>query len=250
MTISPNQIPPYVSHRTFTTFLESLNEGIPDRVDRSVFDASFSGTSRKQITSALKSLDLIDDELRPTARLATLVQSRGEERKTAWLDLLQESYAPVFMLDLQTATTNQLREELRKIVRTESMLIKCESFFKHAAVDAGIRLSPHIMRRKQGPRRKRAESRTHKPETDNGQDQSDSQAASRPADAQAVVHPATYSHRSRADGIWQRLPEFDPKWSDQERKNWVTVAESLINALEGRADATMTDETSSDGAPD
>lgn len=243
MTISPNQIPPYVSHRTFTTFLESLNEGIPDRVDGSVFDASFSGTSRKQITSALKSLDLIDDELRPTARLATLVQSRGEERKTAWLELLQESYAPVFMLDLQTATTNQLREELRKIVRTESMLIKCESFFKHAAVEAGLKLSPHIMRRKQGPRRKRAESRVPKPDMESAQVATDAPVALPPT---PVATP-----QSPSSGVWQLFPQFDPNWSEQERQNWLAAVAGVTNALEGRgADATMTDETSSDGAPD
>lgn len=241
MTISPNQIPPYVSHRTFTTFLESLNEGIPDRVDRSVFDASFSGTSRKQITSALKSLDLIDDELRPTARLATLVQSRGEERKTAWLELLQESYAPVFMLDLQTATTNQLREELRKIVRTESMLIKCESFFKHAAVDAGIRLSPHIMRRKQGPRRKRAESRVPKPDMESAHVATDAPVALPPMPVATPPSPAS--------GVWQLFPQFDPNWSEQERQNWLAAVAGVTNALEGRgADATMIDESSSDRA--
>ena len=241
MTISPNQIPPYVSHRTFTTFLESLNEGIPDRVDRSVFDASFSGTSRKQITSALKSLDLIDDELRPTARLATLVQSRGEERKTAWLELLQESYAPVFMLDLQTATANQLREELRKIVRTESMLIKCESFFKHAAVDAGLRLSPHIMRRKQGPRRKRAESRVPKPDTESAQVATDAPVSLPPMPVATPPSPAS--------GVWQLFPQFDPNWSEQERQNWLAAVAGITNALEGRgADATMIDGSSSDRA--
>lgn len=242
MTITPNPIPPYVSHRTFTTFLESLNAGIPDRVDGSVFDASFSGTSRKQITSALKSLNLIDDELRPTAKLAKMVQAKGEERKEVWLELLHETYAPVFMLDLQTATPDQLKQELRKIVRTEPMLVKCESFFKHAAVEAGIKLSPHITRRKQRPRRKKAAPRTPKPDAQNVPAATDAPAAI-PPESQLATAPV-----SPAAGVWHLFPQFDPKWPEHERNNWLEGVERVTTVLERRTDGTMSDATLSDRA--
>lgn len=225
MTLSPTQIPPYVSHRTFTTFLESLKTGIPDRVDGSVFDTSFSGTSRKQVTSALKSLNLVDDDLRPTERLEMLVMSTGDERRSEWRKLLEETYEPVFILDLQTATPFQLREELRKIVRTDSMLIKCESFFKHAAVDAGIRLSPHIMRRKIVRRRKRAEQRTTKPVAETTPDLADTPSPPQPV-AVAAVAPTT-STASSADGVWQLFPKFDPDWSAETRENWLAAIERI-----------------------
>ena len=225
MTLSPTQIPPYVSHRTFTTFLESLKTGIPDRVDGSVFDTSFSGTSRKQVTSALKSLNLVDDDLRPTERLEMLVMSTGDERRSEWRKLLEETYEPVFILDLQTATPFQLREELRKIVRTDSMLIKCESFFKHAAVDAGIRLSPHIMRRKIVRRRKRTEQRTTKPVAETTPDLADTPSPPQPV-AVAAVAPTT-STASSADGVWQLFPKFDPDWSAETRENWLAAIERI-----------------------
>lgn len=228
MTLSPTQIPPYVSHRTFTTFLESLRKGIPDRIDGSVFDASFSGASRKQITSALKSLNLVDAELRPTARLSDLVMSTGEQRKATWREMLQEIYEPVFALDLETATPFQLKEELRKIVRTESMLTKCESFFKYAAADAGIRLSPHIMRRKLGPRRRKAEPRAPKPEAD-------TTAAPSPASATTLG--------STAEGVWRLFPQFDPKWSDKERENWVDSVERITKAQVSMVDSTNSNVT-------
>lgn len=246
MTLSPTQIPPYVSHRTFTTFLESLKSGIPDRIDGSVFDASFSGTSRKQVTSALKSLSLVDDDLRPTATLESLVMATGDKRKSVWRELLKETYEPVFILDLQTATPFQLREELRKIVRTDSMLIKCESFFKHAAVDAGIRLSPHIMRRKLVRRRKKAEPRAPKPEVKNAPDLAvDTPPATQPAAAAAVsaVPPGP-----SADGVWQLFPKFDPNWSDEARENWLAGIERITFALTNKVGNTISDETHPHGA--
>ena len=233
MTLSPTQIPPYVSHRTFTTFLESLKTGIPDRIDGSVFDASFSGTSRKQITSALKSLNLVDEELRPTSSLKVLVMSTGSVRRSEWRKLLEETYEPVFILDLQTATPFQLREELRKIVRTDSMLIKCESFFKHAAVDAGIKLSPHIMRRKLVRRRKRPEPRAHKPEAQSAPVTVEVPAAAQPVTVAAA--PATPT-ASPADGVWQLFPQFDPTWSDEEREKWLTSVERITKTLTSRAE--------------
>ena len=238
MTLSPTQIPPYVSHRTFTTFLESLKTGIPDRIDGSVFDASFSGTSRKQITSALKSLNLVDEELRPTSSLKVLVMSTGSVRRSEWRKLLEETYEPVFILDLQTATPFQLREELRKIVRTDSMLIKCESFFKHAAVDAGIKLSPHIMRRKLVRRRKRPEPRAPKPEAQSAPVTVEVPAPAQPATVAAAPAPPT---ASPADGVWQLFPQFDPTWSDEEREKWLTSVERITKTLTSRAETPVTE---------
>ena len=52
-------IPPYVPYRTFQTFLEFLfDEGIPDRIDRSVWGARFSGSSGTQLMTTLKVLNL------------------------------------------------------------------------------------------------------------------------------------------------------------------------------------------------
>ena len=56
-------IPPYVPYRTFQTFLEFLfDEGIPDRIDRSVWGARFSGSSGTQLMTTLKVLNLIDQD--------------------------------------------------------------------------------------------------------------------------------------------------------------------------------------------
>ena len=97
--------PPYTSYRTFKTFIEDLREnGVPSRIDRSVL-TRFSGVVGAQLTHALRFLDLIDDEARPTGRLGDLVKAQEAVR---WAETLRErlraTYAPIFAIDLESAT--------------------------------------------------------------------------------------------------------------------------------------------------
>ena len=64
-----DKTPPYVPYRTFRTFLEFLKEGIPDRIDRSVWVSRFSGSSGMQLMTSLKALNLIDDQGTPSEDL-------------------------------------------------------------------------------------------------------------------------------------------------------------------------------------
>ena len=70
-----NIVPPYVSYRTFRNFLELLKEGLPSRIDRSVWGPRYSGTTGQQLMTALKSLRLITDNGVPTQKLEELVNS-------------------------------------------------------------------------------------------------------------------------------------------------------------------------------
>ena len=56
-----NKIPPYVSFKTFQTFMEFLSNGMPSRIDRSVWVNKFSGSNGTQIMTAIKFFDLIDN---------------------------------------------------------------------------------------------------------------------------------------------------------------------------------------------
>ena len=63
---------PYVSYRTFRNFLELLKEGLPARIDRSVWVPRYSGTTGQQLMTALKSLLLINENGTPTEKLENL----------------------------------------------------------------------------------------------------------------------------------------------------------------------------------
>ncbi len=103
-------IPPYVPYRTFRNFLEQLREGIPARIDRSVWGARYSGSSGIQLVTALRVLVLIDDDGRPAPELEQLVMSDGDHRRLALRSMLERHYKPIFALDLARATRAQFGE--------------------------------------------------------------------------------------------------------------------------------------------
>ncbi len=236
MTSEPNVIPPYVPHRTFTTFLEFLIPGIPDRIDRSVFDSRFSGSAASQISSTLRALGLIDADGKPQEDLFRLVKAQGDERRSIKRDILKRYYTPVFQLDLEHATRGQLRQALREFGTTESMLVKCESFFIHAARDAGIPLSRHILShrtRSSRASRTRADSKTVK--TVNRQLAPMPQPASVPASTQKNDNDVA----TIMSLVLEKYPEFDPNWSSETQENWIEGIERLTNGAFSRLGETQ-----------
>jgi Family of unknown function (DUF5343) len=154
--------PPYTSYRTFKTFIEDLHEhGVPSRIDRSVL-TRFSGVVGTQLMHALRFLGLIEDNGRPTERLKGLVKAHGTG---SWserlLELLRQEYAPMFAIDLETATPSHFNEAFRKAFpAADAVVQKCVTFFLYAANDAGVRISGRVLKgrkpRSLTPRRKLA----------------------------------------------------------------------------------------------
>jgi hypothetical protein len=155
-------MPPYTSYRTFKTFIEDLHEhGVPSRIDRSVL-TRFSGVVGTQLMHALRFLGLIEDDGRPTERLKGLVKAHGTG---SWperlLELLGHEYAPMFAIDLETATPSHFNEAFRKAFpAADAVVQKCVTFFLYAANDAGVRISGRVLKgrkpRSLTPRRKPA----------------------------------------------------------------------------------------------
>ena len=153
--------PPYTSYRTFKTFIEDLREhGLPSRIDRSVL-TRFSGVVGAQLTHALRFLDLIDDDARPTRHLRDLVKAEEAGR---WAEALRErlgaTYAPIFAIDLESATPSHFNEAFRRAFpAADAVVQKCVTFFLYAALDAGVPISGRVMKgrkpRSPTPRRKR-----------------------------------------------------------------------------------------------
>lgn len=156
--------PPYISFPTLKTLLKSFQEhGTPGRIDRSVL-TSFSGSVGAQIIPALRFLRLIDAANIPTESLKTLVAVVGTEQwPEELLAVLRETYAPLWKLDLQTASPSQFDELFTKSYpTTDDVVRKCKSFYLAAATDAKIPISPYILRSKK-PRSGTAKKRAPKP---------------------------------------------------------------------------------------
>jgi hypothetical protein len=154
--------PPYTSYRTFKTFIEDLHEhGVPSRIDRSVL-TRFSGVVGSQLMHALRFLGLIEDDGRPTHRLKALMKARAAGHwPETFLELLRQEYAPMFAIDLETATPSHFNEAFRKAFpAADAVVQKCVTFFLYAANDAGVKISGRVLKgrkpRSLTPRRKPA----------------------------------------------------------------------------------------------
>jgi hypothetical protein len=140
--------PPYTSYRTFKTFIEDLHEqGVPSRIDRSVL-TRFSGVVGSQLMHALRFLGLIEDDGRPTERLKELIKAHGGGH---WpgklLELLRQEYAPMFAIDVATATPSHFNEAFRRAFpAADAVVQKCVTFFLYAANDAGVKVSGRVLK--------------------------------------------------------------------------------------------------------
>lgn len=218
LTERASPIPPYVPYRTFRNFLDILKEGIPARIDRSVWGERFSGSNGIQLMTALKVLGLVDDQGQPSPDLERLVRQDGDARREVWRAILRRRYAPLFTLDLKRATKAQFRDAFRAFGTNEAVLARCERFFVQAAQDAGIDLSSYILDRRRGPRR----SSTARP-----------RAGTQPGGPSSIrsAAPAAAPDRSIAAMILDKYPPFDPQWDPTVQVKWIEGITRLYAGL-------------------
>ena len=223
-------IPPYVPYRTFQTFLEFLlEEGIPGRIDKTVWGPRFSGSSGTQLMTALKVLELVDSEAHPDDKLDRLVHAEGEERRALLRNILEGFYTPVFELDLSRASKGQFRDAFRRFGTKEGVLTKCEAFFIRAAQAAGIKLSQRILAGRHGAGRLR----------NSGTSVRSRAVVSQPVNTVKTervvdVDPASQELSTQlelADRILAKYPDFDPAWDASVQTKWLEGMTRLYEGL-------------------
>lgn len=208
--------PPYVSYKTFRTFLEDMHShGLPGRIDYSVL-GRFSGTVRTQLMTALRVLDLLDGDDRPSDALRGLATTFGTDAwQGALKDALAKLYDPVFAIKPEHATPSQLNEAFRAYpTASDEVRRKCIVFFLSAAQDAGITISKRILdsnRRGVGNASKRCP-KEPKPEaaSENGRSVPDASPSNQPGAASESPtrtqpppqsKPSTNPHRAAYDAL-------------------------------------------------
>ena len=210
-------LPPYVSYRTFRNLLERMADGIPSRIDRSIMGNSMAGATVTQLLTALKALHLIDDNGKPQDSLGRLVAATGDERRSILEGILRNAYPNVFQLDLKRASAQEFRERFKEFTTKDDVVNKCQAFFRQAAEDADIELSPYIMERTKGTGQAR---RRRKPKTE----------SSKMPPSQVRRSAAS---RSIEEMILQKYPEFNPEWSEEVQEAWMKGIMKLYRQLKG-----------------
>jgi hypothetical protein len=150
-------VPPYLPYKTLLSSLENLGQGIPPKIDRSIWKNQ-PGTVQSQILSAYKFLGLMNDQISPTPTLKTLVENRmtpGPTLKT----IIEDKYSPILKHDMATMTTTMLAAEFESAFSVEGdTKKKAIRFFLQAAKANGMTLSKFLLdqtRVSTGPRKKR-----------------------------------------------------------------------------------------------
>ncbi len=208
-------LPPYLSYKTFATFIEGLKVGMPARIDRSVMK-TLSGANQSWLMGALRYLKLISDDGIPTDRLRQLANSEGADRQKRLQEVARSAYAFLFRdgFHLQTVTPRQLDEAFGNAGPRGDTIRRCVTFFVALAKDAGLPLSPHIQKATRAsratPRRRRI----------NGTPAQGTDIQEQPTKTDAAK-PLT-------ELLLDKFPAFDPAWPDEVKTKWFTAFGDLM----------------------
>lgn len=213
-------VPPYVPYRSFRNFIDSLKQGIPARIDRSVM-SSMSGALQSQLATTLRYLGLTKATGQPTELLAKLVNSEGPERARVMYDIVTTSYPFLSQaegFDVKSATPRMFEEKFAEMGASGGTLDKCMLFFLAAAKEAGIETSPHF-KSQRGPRmmrpRQRSTVRMVDPNADSNNDSREDEGTQT-------------GNVSWSQMLLSKFPSFDPAWPDDVKAKWFDAFEKLM----------------------
>jgi len=214
------RLPPYVSYRTFLNFIDRLQQGIPSRIDRSYWSDKLSGSTGTQLMSAVRFLGLIDASGTPTSRLRQLVSAKDVQRTEILRQITSETFRFLFegSFDSQTATYAQLEEVFHRTFElTDSVSRKCVKFFVALSSDAGIPLSPFILKR---IRSVKADSGTKLAIKRRGAKGKRNLIV--PQNLEGIPTEVSWDKMLLA-----KFPTFDPSWSDEVKLGWLEAFDGL-----------------------
>jgi hypothetical protein len=147
---------PYLPFKTFLGSVDAFSQGIPPKIDRTLWNQS--GFVQGLIMNAYRYFHLVDVNNKPTAEFQQLVRSKAEERKAQIKKLIDVGYPEVMMHDLATMTPKILDELMDKYNVSGETKKKATTFFLQAARFAGIPLSNFLtekIRNTSGTKRRR-----------------------------------------------------------------------------------------------
>jgi hypothetical protein len=214
---TPRSFPPYVSSQTFFTFLEKLKNGVPTRIDRSVFNG-YSGAAISQVLGALKFLGFVTENGTSQERLSQFVYAKDESEASSILSrTLEESYWFLDGFDLSGATQKMLDDQFKEAGATGETVRKCVSFYLSLAQRAGMEISPHLRFARTGPsapRRKGPRSKPKKARKPNPDE------AGAPTHTPPPYIPPVSNRHPAIEGYLQELPDKGP-WANDQAKSWL-----------------------------
>ncbi len=223
---SPHRaIPPYVPYRTFVTFLDTLKDGVPSHIDKSVLP-SMSGGVQAWLKASLRTMRLIDAASVPQDALYKLAAADGDLRKRLLKALFASTYR--FLLpsvQLAVTTPAKLESAFIETGTTGDTVRKSIAFMLSMAKDAGVELSPHLLKR--GAMSRRTALRVSRPKSGRAADAAGKALEARSGPRNDGRRPPS---KDWLDQLLDKFPSFDPAWNDDLKAKWFAGFERLISA--------------------
>lgn len=194
---------------------------MPSRIDRSYWGERYSGSTGTQLMTALRFLELINTDGTPTIRLKQLVLAKGTQRGEILKQIAYGAFDFVSdrTIDPQIATYAQLEEAFYNAYQvTGDVARKCIKFFVSLESDAGVTLSPYIIRKSKTIRTNGSRKVAKKTATGTNRN-----AAPPPAADNNIIQ-STWQEK-----VLEKFPTFDPAWSDEVKLKWFDAFNTLLN---------------------
>ena len=148
--------PSYIAFKTFLTAVETLEQGLPPVIDRSVWP-TFSGGLQSHTLNAFKYLGLVDEKGKVQPILEKLVNAKGENRKAIIREIIGEKYKEAIQLGKNNASFQQLQDHFRNYGVQGGTLEMVVRFFLDACKYTGEKCSPLWAKAKKTMRRSKRE---------------------------------------------------------------------------------------------
>ena len=210
-----------MSYRTFRNFIDGLQSGMPAHIDRSYWGERFSGSNGTQLMTALRFLGLVDSEGTPMTRLLHLVPATGSQRSEMLKQIAYSGYDFLInrSLDPQVATYAHLEKAFYDTYEvTGDVARKCIRFFIEMSSDAGIPLSPLIIKKSRTMRATSTKKRT-------GIKENDRTNRNKSVAPVAQHIPVTLNWNEM---VLAKFPTFDPTWPGDVKVKWFEAFNLLL----------------------
>src|SRR5689334_25190575 len=107
MTQPTKRIPPYLPFKTFLSSVEALAQGVPPKVDRTLW-RNQSGINQGLIMAAFRFLGLVKEGDTATVELASMAGNPSVNGPKVMRDIINFQYAPIVKHDLTKMTMKML----------------------------------------------------------------------------------------------------------------------------------------------
>lgn len=227
-----------MSYRTFHNFVDRLQQqGTPQRIDRSYWSSTLSGSTGPQLMAAMRFLGLIDANGKPTERLKLLVSAEIEKRTQLLRNIATESFGFVLKgnLDLASATYAQLEEAFYNTFSlTDDVRRKCVKFFIAMVGDAGMPISPHIIKHTRSAHNGtggRANSRKVVPQERRNLKVPQATKVPQEKNVLQIVEELPNGPSTLLVKLLDKFPNFDPSWNEELKLRWITTFDELFTKV-------------------